>query len=114
MHEVTIRRRSPSQNKTQYRHWRDYHAEKSAWLRLLRAALPTRIPEPRFVEIALLSYRIRLCDYANLVGGAKPIPDALILLGYLWDDSPRWFKASYEQHQVAKGDERTVIRFITP
>ncbi len=109
---VVIRRRVPSQNQSQYRHWSLYHAEKEMWFVLLRAQLTPRKPADEPIRMVLRSYRTRLMDYANLVGGAKPIPDALIRLGHLKDDSPRWFHCEYFQFQVPKNDERTELEFI--
>ena len=68
-----------------------------------------RVGEP---SSASLPSERGLVDYANLVGGAKPIPDNLIRLGYLKDDSPRWFRCEYLQTQVPKKDERTELEFV--
>jgi hypothetical protein len=110
--KIVIKRRVPSQNASQYRHWRNYTMERDAWFVLLRAQLPPRQPVEEPVRMVLHSYRTRLVDYANLVGGAKPIPDSLIRLGYLRDDSPKWFFCDYFQTQVGRGEERTEIEFI--
>jgi len=109
---VVIVRRLPSQNLSQYRHWRTYTKERDTWFLLLRAQLPPviQVAEPR--RIAIHSYRTRMIDYANLVGGAKPIPDCLVRLGYLRDDSPAWFVCDYHQTRVAKHEERTEISFV--
>ena len=109
---VIIKRKVPSQNQSQYRHWSLYHQEKEAWYILLRAQFAPRKPREEPMRMVLRSYRSRLMDYANLVGGAKPIPDALIRLGVLKDDSPRWFHCEYYQFQVPKIDERTELEFI--
>lgn len=109
---IVIKRRVPSQNTTMYRHWSAYTAERDAWFVLLRAQLPPRTPPTEPVRIILRSLRTRLVDFANLVGGAKPIPDCLIRLGYIKDDSPRWFNCEYYQSQVPKAQERTEIQFL--
>lgn len=109
---LVVRRKVPSQNASMYRHWSAYTAERDTWYVLLRAQLPPRSPPTGAVRLAIRSYRNRLVDYANLVGGAKPIPDCLIRLGYLKDDGPEWFSCTYEQHQVSKTDERTEIEFL--
>lgn len=109
---IVIRRKVPSQNALMYRHWKNYTKERDMWFVLLRAKLPPRKATDHPVRLALRSYRGRLVDYANLVGGAKPIPDCLIRLGYLKDDSPNWFSCTYEQSIVPKADERTEIEFI--
>jgi len=109
---VVVRRRVPSQNASMYRHWSAYTTERDTWFVLLRAQLPPRSAPDLPVRLLLRSYRTRLVDFANLVGGAKPIPDCLIRLGYLKDDSPRWFRCDYLQTQVAKADERTELEFV--
>ncbi len=110
---IVIRRRVPSQNASMYRHWSAYTAERDAWFVLLRCQLPPRRAPPEVaVRMAIRSYRQRLVDFANLVGGAKPIPDCLIRLGYLKDDSPKWFNCEYLQLQVKKSEERTEIEFL--
>lgn len=110
---IIIKRRVPSQNRSQYRHWSLYRQERDAWFILLRQQLPPRRPDDLSkVRMRIVSYRTRLCDFANLVGGAKPIPDCLIRLGYLKDDAPKWFDCAYEQHQVPAADERTEITFL--
>ncbi len=110
---IVIRRRVPSQNASMYRHWRAYTTERDTWFVLLRSHLPPRrVVADGPVRLAIRSYRQRLIDFANLVGGAKPIPDCLIRLGYLKDDSPKWFVCDYQQLQVAKVEERTEIEFL--
>jgi hypothetical protein len=109
---LVILRRIPSQNRSQYAHWSTYCKERDTWFVLMRAQLPPRQRIAQPVRLVLRSYRTRLVDYANLVGGAKPIPDILARLGYIHDDSPRWFYCEYQQIQVAKADERTEIEFI--
>ncbi|TVR43524.1 MAG: hypothetical protein EA402_09485 [Planctomycetota bacterium] len=81
------------------------------WFILLRAQLPPVEPLHIPVKLLIRSYRNRLVDYANLVGGAKPIPDCLQRLGYLEDDSPRWFECSYEQLRCPRSEERTELQF---
>ncbi len=109
---VVIRRRVPSQNQSQYRHWSLYLQEKEHWFLLIRSQLPPRHPIQEPVRMRLVSYRNRLVDFANLVGGAKPIPDALVRLGHLKDDSPKWFHCDYSQLQVPKAEERTELEFL--
>ncbi len=116
MTTITIRRAVPSANTfTNQRGFRGrmaYKLERNAWHVLMRAKLTPRHPPEGKVRIRLISYRNRLLDFGNLVGGAKPIPDILKLLGYIKDDRPKWFECDYQQHQVPIGEERTEIIFI--
>ncbi|MHC5067110.1 MAG: hypothetical protein ACYTF0_00840 [Planctomycetota bacterium] len=89
-----------------------YTKERDAWFVLLRSQLPPCAPVAEPVALAIRSYRSRLVDFANLVGGAKMIPDGLIRLGHLKDDSPAWFACRYQQFQVARAEERTEIEFL--
>jgi hypothetical protein len=109
----TVAREIPSLNATMWRHRRAYTKERDHWLILLRAQLRpiTRTTYP--VRAVIHSLRGRLLDYGNLVGGAKPIPDALVRLGYLYDDAPRWFTCDYFQTKVEKAARCTRIS-LTP
>lgn len=112
---ITIDRRVPSQNASTYAHWRDYAAEKQAWAILLRAALKPRLKAPdHLMYLQIVSFRTKELDFANLVGGAKPIPDCLKELRYIHDDSPQWVRIDYFQHIVPRDQERTEIAFFTP
>ncbi len=110
---ITIKRLLPSQNKSAWSHWRVYAKERDVWYAMIRAKLTPRKPPEHKVLVAIVSYRNREIDYGNLVGGAKPIPDALVKLGYLKDDKPKWMECSYKQVMVKKAEERTTIE-ITP
>lgn len=46
--------------------------------------------------------REKIRDYGNLVGGAKPLVDALVAVGLLIDDSPEWSEQIYEQIRGTK------------
>lgn len=101
----------PSQNATMWRHWRAYQQERDVWYYLIRAQLVPRLPIKRKVYGVILSYRSKQLDYGNLVGGAKPIPDALVKLGYLKDDNPTWCEFVYAQE--IDGRELTVVCLST-
>lgn len=112
---ITIKRRLPSQNKCHGAHWRAYRKEFDVWAMLMAIALPPCSVPPQSKKcFRIISYRNRLCDFANLVGGAKPIPDILKRRGYIRDDSPRWFHCEYAQVQVPRAEERTVLEFLSP
>lgn len=99
---IVIDREVPSLNKTMWRHRSAYTKERDAWMVLMRVQLRPirRVVVP--MRAVIHSLRGRLVDYGNLVGGAKPIPDALVRLGYLYDDNPRWFTCDYQQERAPK------------
>lgn len=107
----TIPRRIESQNKFQWRHWRYYATYRKSWGKVL-ALIAGRSTCEEFRRVRITSHRVRLLDEGNLVGGAKPIPDALVALGWLVDDSRQWCKVEYVQTRCAKKDERTVIEIL--
>lgn len=99
-----------SQNATQYSHWKKYYEYKRMWEVALRAKLGSaRRPPPDFARCTIESLRSRTMDHANLVGGAKPIPDILQKLGYIADDSPEHFHCEYIQTKCKRSEERTII-----
>lgn len=59
----------------------------------------------------LIGTRGRLMDYDNLVGGAKPVLDALKVLGMVKDDSPKWIKVDYQQKKYNKHATRIEITY---
>jgi len=62
----------------------------------------------------LIGTRGRLMDYDNLVGGAKPLVDALKALGMVRDDSPSWIKVDYQQTKHNKHATRVEITYGDP
>lgn len=114
MIERTIKRRTPSGNKSTFGHWRDYAKERDVWMILMRCAFPVKHPPTHRVRVHIISYRVRLCDRINGANGAKPILDSLVRLGYLFDDSEEWLDDTYDQVKCPRVEERTVIRVENP
>ena len=118
MKTFTIKRRTPSQNDFSNKRGKAaqfaYSKERNWWFALIRAHLtPWAVPPDEKILCRIVSYRNRLLDYGNLVGGAKPIPDVLKRLNWIKDDSPKWFDCRYEQVQVPASEERTEITIAT-
>ena len=63
------------------------------------------------LAVTIRVYRRRELDRDNFVGGAKPVVDALVNIGYLRNDSPDRVTVTYLQASPFK--PRTVIE-ITP
>lgn len=112
--EITINRRSPPGNKSTFGHWRDYAKERDIWYVLIRAKLPPKAKPHHRVTMKITSYRVQLQDRVNFENGCKPIPDVLVRLGYLRDDSIEWLDDSYTQIKCPRAFEKTVISLENP
>lgn len=110
---IVVAREIASSNTWQWRHWSAYCTERDAWMSTLRARLIPRQPPVGKVRLRITSRRGRLIDLANLVAGAKPIPDCLKRLGYIRDDAPKWFECDYQQCNAPKGLRGTAIEWLT-
>lgn len=92
-----------------------YKRERSAWIRdlttLVKAGMVNEACSRRVVRITReYAGRCREMDYGNLVGGLKPVVDAMQCeiggkrqaitgAGIIVDDSPDWFIGIYEQRR---------------
>lgn len=92
-----IPKKIESQNKFQYSHWRKYSKYKKNWHWAIRLILGTSKNKTDKKHIKIMSIRSHMLDEGNLIGGCKPIPDALQSFGFIVDDSPNWVKIDYEQ-----------------
>ena len=54
------------------------------------------------------SGRQKLRDRGNLIGGLKPVLDAMTLTGLIVDDSPKWLTDYYHQARVETGGALTI------
>ena len=108
-----------SQNKTQWAHWSVAMKDKSRWSNYLAhmlGPLQGRMYCWSSWRITrFYSGRQKEMDLANLIGGAKPIPDILQEFGVIVDDKPSNFSCSYEQiktHDPADEKVRTRITLL--
>jgi len=92
-----------------YRHWRIYYDYKKKWIDAIGFTLQ-HIEEPEQVrrKIRITSHRKRLLDSDNLIGGCKPIVDAIKKRGYIVDDSPQWVNIRYEQ-KMSDTESTTIL-----
>ena len=68
--------------------------------------MPWRKEAPREKRLVVItSYRKALLDRDNLMGGAKPIPDALKKQKLIRDDSEEWVEIEYKQELIKRGSE---------
>ena len=114
---ISVPLKIESLNKTLRQHWSKRAKEKKLWFDHIRAACNWKPPQAKGkMRVIVTSYRKRLLDTDNLVGGAKGLRDSMKDLGMVMDDSPKWSEWIYEQKLfsefgVAKAkNEVTTIR----
>jgi Holliday junction resolvase RusA-like endonuclease len=91
-----------------------YRKQRGEWTLLVRNAMQLKaVPkatQPRRVTIIrLYSGREREWDYGNLVGGCKPVLDAMKAAGLIVDDSPKWSEQIYKQERGAESGLRVEV-----
>lgn len=66
----------------------------------------------RRFTVRIRSFRCKLLDPDNLIGGAKHFVDGLRYAGLIPDDSPDKITLEVTQEKVAKNEERTEIEIL--
>lgn len=102
---------TPSLNEWQRMHWRDRVNLGDRMKVVARFVAQKHGPhpaEPARVEIT--RHSVGVLDQDNLVGGCKPLVDALVSAGLIVDDSPQWLSASYMQAKAERGRGRTEVK----
>lgn len=66
----------------------------------------------RRLVVRIKSFRVKLLDTDNLVGGAKYFLDGLRYAGLIPDDSPDKITLEVTQEKVTKNEERTEIEIL--
>lgn len=96
---VTISTAVPSLNVLLRMHWAKRRRLCDDAQREIMAQHGLPLPARRRVAraVRIMSYRRRLLDKDNLIGGTKPIVDALKSCGFIWDDSPEWIELYVDQ-----------------
>lgn len=110
----------PSLNKQLRSHWavRKRLKDNAAWH--LRAVMGRKSIEhrDRFANVRITVYsnapklaggRARMLDTDNLIGGQKPLVDAMKQAGLLKDDSPKWAAIEYVECRDKVESVRTEI-----
>ena len=91
---LVIPRLTPSLNKLIRMHWRERQKLMKTWDWEVKAAMSETYREIRFEHpkrnLRIISYRKRISDEDNFVGGLKPLIDALVLNHLLVDDSNKF------------------------
>jgi len=104
---------TPSQNVYQRWHWAKRGQFRDNAQLLVRFAVAKcrldQAPVPVRAVVRVIRCGPRLLDIGNLVGGAKPLMDALVRERVIQDDSPRWVEEIYLQEIVSRGREHMKI-----
>lgn len=102
-YELFIDETAPSPNKSMRLHWRSRKRLWDRWAWLVRASyLPPATPLLR-AAVRIARYGIKPLDPDNLVGAQKPLIDALVINGYIADDSAKHIQLSVTDEERPKG-----------
>ena len=108
MIEIIVKK-SPSLNKLKGRwalsNW------KKAYLRQMRGYdVVYGLKKPKKALLYVCRYAKKALDYDNLVGGCKPLIDAIKELGMIVDDNEKWVKVTYTQTPADNEREFTKVK----
>ena len=76
------------------------------------ATAVTRVKPGQFRKVWIERRGKRLLDHDNLVGGCKPLVDALERAGLIWRDSPRFVRVEYSQIKASAKRACTLVVVI--
>lgn len=112
MIEIEIPYATPSLNRWQRMHFHERRRVKKEMVMIVGLALHGRVgwrTAARKREVKITRYSARTLDVDNLVGGCKPLVDALVTAGVLVDDSPEWVTVTYAQGKERRVFGRTLV-----
>ena len=105
---VVIGYEVPTLNRVKYMHWSRRKRDKAMLRMQLASQLVTesghrhrhgkRMPKPvpRRCHFRILRRRVNGLDEDNVIGGMKDFVDCVEAVGLIWEDSPLWFRPSYQ------------------
>ena len=103
---ITLPIKVESRNKLDRQHWAVKRKSKQIWALFVRNQMKlNKIKKAETGEkfkLTIISYRKKLLDYDNLVGGVKGLLDACIDEELIWEDSPKYLNLKVEQHKATK------------
>lgn len=117
---ITVNIATPTPNTWVRSHWSKYQKIKQQWFDLIWEATIHHYGRGKFgppVQNASLTIErrgLKKLDYDNLVGGLKPVIDALTKLGYLEDDTNDVIETLSAKQQIVRshaevGTEITIV-----
>lgn len=106
---------TPSLNEFNGRRWYCKAKLKTAWVSALMCtpglhAARTLVTTKRVLHIERRAPR--MLDTDNLYGGCKPVIDALVTLGLLRDDKPKWCELHVSQCKPDRGEPAHTVILI--
>jgi hypothetical protein len=110
MHTIISEQQIPSHNIREKWHWTKRQKERKAWTDVfIYARLPYACGKRK---VKITSYRQRMLDMPNLVGGCKGLIDGLVHSHLLMDDCMSCAEFEYEQSHAKEsptGEACTVV-----
>lgn len=110
---LVMPRLTPSLNKLIRLHWRERQQLQRTWDWEVKAAMRETYQEITFDYpkrmVRIISYRKRIMDADNYIGGLKPLCDSLILNHLLVDDSNKFMILDASQERDLKTQRTEVI-----
>jgi hypothetical protein len=110
--KITVHAATPTPNTWVRAHWSKYQTIKKEWLNRIYEATIENYGRGKFgppvknASLTVTRKGLKLLDYDNLVGGFKPLIDALTKLGYLEDDTNDVIETlSAKQERVSSRDD---------
>lgn len=116
--KVTLHVPTPSPNTWVRAHWSKYQGIKKEWLNLIWEATINHYGRGKFgppVTNASLTIKrkgLKELDFDNLIGGFKPVIDALTKLGFLEDDTTNVIESISAQQEVVRKQADTGTEII--
>lgn len=117
--ELVVPEPTPTPNTWLHKHWSHYRKIKKRWVNhIWAAASKARAPKkPKLAKVSIEIIRFSprgIHDFDNLIGGLKPVIDALVLNELIADDSVKTIGIpSVQQYRAPAHEARTVIRITT-
>jgi predicted ATPase with chaperone activity len=114
MLRIEIPMPTPSLNVLQRMHRQAIKRMRDQYTTIFRArsTAVTRVKPGQFRKVWIERRGKRLLDHDNLVGGCKPLVDALERAGLIWRDSPRFVRVEYSQIKASAKRACTLVVVI--
>ena len=110
---LVMKNKIESRNILDRQHWAVKRKSKQIWALFVRNQMKlNKIEKAKAGEkfkLTIVSYRKKLLDYDNLVGGVKGLLDACIDEELIWEDSPKYLDLVVEQY-TSKKYETIILR----